>query len=180
MKKIRILFTILLVTMVIAPNAFCAEPAKVGVFYIQKVLDQSSAGKLIKNQIKEKDSERKQRLTAEQKPLDIMVNEIKKMKLLPDAMDKNKMIEKEKEFNRRAKGFLQLEKKLAAEMQNLNNQLMRQFSNDVRKITEEIGKKEGYLLILERQQAGVYYAPDQIDITDAIVKILNEKTADKN
>jgi Skp family chaperone for outer membrane proteins len=42
-------------------------------------------------------------------------------------------------------------------------------------MVEEIGKKEGYLLILRSE--GVMYAPDTIDITDAIIKQMNDSFA---
>ena len=40
-------------------------------------------------------------------------------------------------------------------------------------IVEEIGKKEGYMLIMERRVGGVMYAPSAIDITDRVIRRLN-------
>jgi len=40
-------------------------------------------------------------------------------------------------------------------------------------IIEEIGKSEGYLLIMDKR--GVLYSPSTIDITDQVVKKYNAK-----
>ena len=44
-------------------------------------------------------------------------------------------------------------------------------------IVQEIGKKEGYLLIIEKSNAGVIYNPESIDITDKVITAYNKKSA---
>ena len=50
---------------------------------------------------------------------------------------------------------------------------MGQIRKDVDKLVKELGKKEGFLLILERKEAGVIYMPSTIDITDKVIKQYN-------
>ena len=52
---------------------------------------------------------------------------------------------------------------------------MQQLQNDVTTITREIGKKEGYLLIMDKR--GVIYAPQSVDISDKLIRLLNAKFA---
>jgi Skp family chaperone for outer membrane proteins len=54
---------------------------------------------------------------------------------------------------------------------------MNQLKIDVNEIIQEIGKKEGYLLIINK--FGVMYSPSAIDITDKLIKKLNAKSSKK-
>jgi outer membrane protein len=53
-----------------------------------------------------------------------------------------------------------------------------QLRQDVFELVEEIGKKEGYLLIINN--FSVMYSPGSIDITDQIIKQMNDKYAKKS
>jgi Skp family chaperone for outer membrane proteins len=52
---------------------------------------------------------------------------------------------------------------------------MQQLQTDVTTITREIGKKEGYLLIMDKR--GVIYAPRSVDLSDKLIRQLNKKFA---
>jgi outer membrane protein len=53
-----------------------------------------------------------------------------------------------------------------------------QLRQDVFELVEEIGKKEGYLLIINN--FSVMYSPGSIDITDKLIKQMNDKYAKKS
>ena len=63
-------------------------------------------------------------------------------------------------------------------MQDLQKEFFNKVVKDVFILAEEIGKKEGYLLIMRSE--GVMYSPSAIDITDQIIKQLNDKHAKKS
>ena len=44
---------------------------------------------------------------------------------------------------------------------------------EVEKVIEELGKKEGYTLILEKQRSFILYAPEEIDLTEKVIKALD-------
>ena len=44
-------------------------------------------------------------------------------------------------------------------------------------MVEEIGKNKGFLLILEKREAGIVYAPDTIDLTDQVIQRFNAEYA---
>ena len=66
-------------------------------------------------------------------------------------------------------------KELEKQIKELNNKLVNRIKKDVFDLIEEIGKKEGYLLIVEKREAGVMYSPSAIDITDKLIPQYNEK-----
>ena len=63
-------------------------------------------------------------------------------------------------------------------MQRLEKKLISQLQDEVTTLVNEIGKKEGYLLIISN--IGVLYAPNTIDITDKLIQQLNESFAKKS
>ena len=62
-------------------------------------------------------------------------------------------------------------------MQKLEGNLINRLKTDIDEIVKEIGKKEGYLLIINK--FGVIYSPDSIDVTDKVIGKLNKKLVKK-
>ena len=52
---------------------------------------------------------------------------------------------------------------------------MNQLKTEIEEIVKGIGKKEGYLLIINK--FGVIYSPNSIDVTDKVIGQLNAKFA---
>ena len=149
-----------------------ADVAKIGVVDYQKVLETSAAGKTIQNALKtenEKMANDLQRKGAE-------IEAIQK-RLERESMVMSKELREEKEREQRIKinDFKTLQKRYRSELQKLQVELMQQLQVDITDITQGIGKKEGYLLIMDKR--GVIYAPNSVDLTDKLIRQLNAKSA---
>jgi outer membrane protein len=94
------------------------------------------------------------------------------------VMSKEKREEKEREVRIKLNDFKSLQKRYRTELQRLEKKLVNALLKDISTLVEEIGKKEGYLLIINH--AGVMYSPDSIDITDRLIKELNDRNAKKS
>jgi outer membrane protein len=94
-----------------------------------------------------------------------------------EAMVMNKEMREEKEREGRIKlnDFKTLQKKYVAELKESEKKFLNTIRDDVSEIVKRIGKKEGYLLILN--SISVLYAPTSIDITDQLIKEYNLKFA---
>ena len=68
-----------------------------------------------------------------------------------------------------------LEQKYSAELNELNKIHTNKMTKMIIEIVNEIGKKESYLLILEKGAGGVLYSPNHIDITENVIKQVNAK-----
>jgi outer membrane protein len=55
----------------------------------------------------------------------------------------------------------------------VEKKLVNRIQKAIFKIVEEIGKKEGYLLVVEKREGGVLYFPNTIDITDKLIHQYN-------
>jgi outer membrane protein len=118
------------------------------------------------------------KMEAELKAKGAVIEELQK-KLERDAlvMSKEMREEKEREIRIKINDIKTLQKRYLSEFRELENRVVTRIKKDVLSLVEEIGKKEGYLLIIEK--AGVLYYPNAIDLTDKLIQIYNKKKAGK-
>ncbi|MCP3872521.1 MAG: OmpH family outer membrane protein [Desulfobacteraceae bacterium] len=170
MKKTIIILTSTLLFFWIIPQAFSADVAKIGVFNFQKILIESSAGKITQKKITEKGNELKQKLKSEKEQLDELKKAFEREALV---LSPEKQKEKQRDFRIRVNDFKKMQEDFGRQFKQLEINFINEIQKEVFKISNEMGKKEGYLLILEIKTAGVIYHPEQIDITDQIIKNYN-------
>ncbi len=168
LKPIRVL--LILIIFFVGHLAFAADVAKIGVIDLQKILEISASGKAIQNQLKKE----KDKMEADLKKKGAEIENIRKrLERESMVMGKEKREEKERESRIKINDFKSLQKKYRVNLQKLEGKLMTQLKGDIDEVVGEMGKKEGYLLIVNK--LGVVYAPNSIDITDKVIGKLNSK-----
>ena len=152
--------------------SLAADVAKIGVIDFQKVLETSAAGKAIQAELKKKN----EKMTADLQKKGAEIEKIQR-RLERESMVMSKEMREDKEREQRIKvnDFKTLQKKYRSELQKVQVKLMQQLQTDVTAITREIGKKEGYLLIMDKR--GVIYTPRSVDLSDKLIRELNTKFA---
>ena len=152
-----------------------ADVAKIGVANLQRVLETSNQGKSAQEEIKKQ----KDQMELELKQKGGEIEELRKqLERESMVMSKEKREEKEREIRIKINDFKSLEKRYRAQLQNLEKKLVNALLKEVSTLVEEIGKKEGYLLIINN--TGVMYSPNSINITDQLIKELNARYAKKS
>ncbi len=147
-----------------------ADVAKIGVVDFQKILEISNAGKSAQGEInkqgKQMESDLKDRGTE--------IEEIEK-KIDRESMVMSKEVREEKQREMRIKigDFKALQQKYMEDFKALENRIIGKIQKEVVELVQEIGKKEGYTLIVEKRTGGVVYAPLSIDITDSVIQAYN-------
>ena len=142
---------------------------------MQRVLSTSDAGKAAQAEIKTQRDKMLQDLKVKGAEIDALGKQFERESMV---MSKEKREEKEREYRIRINDFKTLEKRYNAQSQELQKRLLNEIVKDVYALVEEIGKNEGYLLIVRRE--GVVYSPDSIDITDELIKQMNASFAKKS
>ncbi len=143
---------------------------RIGVVNIQRIVEGSSAGKKIQAEIKKEGM----KLDADLKKRGANIENMKK-KLEREApvMSKEQREKKERELNIKVYDFKSLEKKYKETFFKFQNEKLDRMRKEILELVQDIGKKEGYHLII--QKAGVLYFPDSIDITDKLIDLYNAK-----
>jgi len=158
----------------LSSSGLAADVAKIGVLDLQKILETSDAGKSIQNELKIQ----KDKMESDLKQKGAEIETIgKRLERESMVMSKDMREEKEREQRIKINDFKTLQKKYRTELQTLEVQLMNDLQNDLKALVETMGKKEGYLMIINK--LGVLYAPTSIDITDQVIQQLNALTAKK-
>lgn len=164
--------TVMLILMLIlgSQSGFCADVAKIGVISFQKILENSEAGKAAKKEL----TTEGQAMEDDLKQRSDEIQELQQM-LQRDTgiMSKEAREEKQWELTRKIDEAKALKKKYDRKIQERQAELLSGIRKDLVVLINDYGQKQGYLLIVEN--ASVVYAPQSIEISDAIVKIYNEK-----
>ena len=157
-----------------AGYSYGADVAKIGVIDFQRILETSSTGKSAQSEIDKKGK----KMEAELKVKGAAIEELQK-KVERDAlvMSKEMREEKGREIRIKINDIKVLQKRYLSEFRELENRLVTRIKKDVLGLVKEIGKKEGYLLIIEK--AGVLYYPNAIDLTDKLIQTYNKREAGK-
>lgn len=149
-------------------SAFAADVAKIGTVDIQRIMGTSEQGKAAKAQIKQQSDQMTVALKQKGAEIEALKNQIERESMV---MNREKREEKEREFRIKLNDLKTLEKRYRGELQAMEKKLAGDMRKAVFKLVEDIGKKEGYLLIMNN--FNIMYAPTSIDITDQIIKMLN-------
>jgi len=158
-------------------NAAATEMTKIGLIDFQKILSMSDAGKAANQKIKTKMQALQEELQTKGAAIE---EEQARYEREATVMSKEARSEKERELKIKAYDFQNLTTTYEDEMKAYQQELVAEFQNDVLEITKEIGKKEGYTLIIEKSSSGVVYAPSTIDLTDKVIQQYNESFASKS
>ncbi len=173
MRVLKLSGTVLFLALFYCGNiAFAADVAKMGVVDLQKILETSIAGKSIQAELKLQ----KEKMESDLKEKGAEIENLNK-RLERESMVMSKDMREEKEREQRIKinDFKTLQKKYRTELQKLEVNLMNQLQSDIKELVETIGKKDGYLLIINKYS--VLYSPGSTDITEKLIKQLDAMTA---
>ncbi len=153
--------------------AGAAETVKIAVIDARKCIQQCDAGKKLYAVYKEK-SDRIE------KDLNVRKNEIKRLQeelsKKQNALSDEAKREKEKELLRKQEDLRDQAREKEMAYQKEEGTAFQNLSNELFEVAKKIAVDEGYTLVLEAQ-SGVIYRNSNIDITDRVIKIYNEKKA---
>ena len=174
-RKCNIILIVCFFSLLWLDSVNAADVAKIGVANLQRVLETSNAGKSAQEQIKKQKDQMEQELKQKGGEIEELRKQLERESMV---MSKEKREEKEREIRIKLNDFKSLQKRYRTQLQNLEKKLVSALLKEVSTLVEEIGKKEGYLLIINN--TGVMYSPGSIDITDRLIKELNAGYAKKS
>ena len=173
---IMMMLTIVFSVFFFVTFSYGADVAKIGIVDFQKILEKSDAGKKATIEINKRGKQMENDLKKKGDEIDA-----KKKKLEREAlvMSKEMRDEKEREIRININDFKSLKTKYMNDFKQQEAKYVRDIQKQVLELVTEMGKKDGFLIIFEKREAGVLYAPDAIDITDKLIQRYNAKIAQK-
>ncbi len=171
-KSFAALVSALVAAAVFTPSLAGADNSMhVGYVDLQRALSESDAGKTAEGKFQEEVKKARGGIDAKKKEYDALQDSVKKQK---DSLSAKALAEKEEKL-------MALEKDLKRTIQDgedtlrrRNAQLVGELVKKLRSVVNDIGKEDGYTMILEKgAQSPVLYADQGIDITEKVVKKFN-------
>jgi outer membrane protein len=147
-----------------------AKPPKIGYVDLQRSLNETGAGKRAKGKL-ETDKKKKQgELDKKQKELQGFAAELDKQRavLKPDVLRQREK-ELQEKYVQLQERYFQLQQDLAKQ----EAQLVRDIFGKAAPVIQEIAKRDGYTMILEKNEGAVLWAEQTLDITTEVNKKLN-------
>ena len=158
--------------LVLAATLSCAVPAmanelKIGYVDMQQALTTSAAGVAAKENIAKQVKQYQSTIESRKKELDKLKAELDKQS---SVLSDDARAAKEQEFQLKVKDFQRFTKDIQDELQQKDSDYTRRILGQLFNLVKEIGKKNGYTIILEKGQGAVLYASDKVDLTSRLVK----------
>lgn len=154
--------------------AFSADPVKIGVVDLQKILETSNFGKAAQNELKVQ----RDKMQADMKQRGNEIQEIEsRMQREAMVMSKETREEKEREHRIKVSDFQALQRKYQSDLQEIERKLMGRLQTEITSLVSEIAKKDGYLLVISN--IGVIYSLPSTDLTERLIQELNAKSGKK-
>ncbi|MBI5815237.1 MAG: OmpH family outer membrane protein [Nitrospinae bacterium] len=164
---------------VLATPKISAADSKIGGVNIQKVLDDSEAGKKALTELKDRADKEKDHLEKKLDAIKKLEKDIESQKMVAKE---GAIVEKEQELKKLKRELDAFREDTSQTLQKAQGQTMRKLITDVRRIIKDYAKKNGYTLIVEKGDDAamvsgfVMYLDESADITGAVIKAYDEET----
>lgn len=158
----------------IAGSAGGADVAKIRIVDFQKILEESEVGKEAQRLLKVEKDKMEADLNAKGDEIKTLQERLERETLVAR---REVLEERERDIRIKVYDLKNLERRYRDELQEKQTRILNRIKRDVLEIVNELGRKEGYLLIIER--AGVLYMPTSVDITDQLILLYNAEQAKK-
>jgi outer membrane protein len=157
------------------PISIVAETPSIRVVRMQALIEESIAGKAARADLEKELKTARAEMEREKLQLQKMAEDLKSqgMLLSKEALEKkrDKIRAAERDFQRKAKD-------LSDDMQRKTARSVDGIVKEAKEILARLAEEEGFDFILESNKRFVLYADSNIDITDRVLKALDEKKLD--
>ncbi|MCU0595034.1 MAG: OmpH family outer membrane protein [Desulfobacterota bacterium] len=162
----------LLTLVFLQPAPLAAQSVKVGVVDLQKFQKNSKAFQRASLSVKKKFDDMQQKLNDERNAVSKLEEELKKqsMMLSLDAQE-----DKKRELEKKQRQFKFMYDEYSQEMKETEMEAIKKVMKELEKVVEDMGKKEGYTIILERRTLGLLYFNPTVDLTDRVTEAYDKQ-----
>lgn len=157
------------ISLALASSTFAAGELKLGSVDVQKILNQSDAGKEATRKLDTKARKAVMEKDSREKELNQLKTELEKQSVLLAEKERKT---KETVYMQRLQEYQQFVEKANKDIQEEKAELTKRIVGDIIKVIQDYGRKKGYFLIVVKND-GMLYLDDKVDLTDAILQALN-------
>jgi outer membrane protein len=148
------------------------EGVKVGIVDLSQAINATEEGKAAREEMQRKQREAQQQV----QPL------VDQHKTLEDEVKNKRYVLSDEALFAKQADLLELRNKIESKLKELEGQLKidqgrleAPLITKLREIVQEVGKEQGFTIIMDRQTPGLVYSREALDITDAVTARFNKK-----
>ncbi len=156
-----------------APMFAQTAPARVAVIDVQKVLQQSIAGKASFDRLKKMQDDRIAKAQKMDEEIANLDKEINSKKL---SLSEDKLTEMNKQLNDKKVAMQRYAQDADREVGEARDKELAALEGKIKPVIDQLGKEMGLAAIFNKFESGLIYASDAIDITDTVIKRFNDAT----
>lgn len=151
-------------------TAAAQQAVKIGYVDFQKALNEVEEGKRIKAQLERDFRQRQEQLDQKQNQVVKLKEELESQGMMLSEAARR---EKGMQFQQAMGELQQLYMTLQQELAQKEAEATKRIFDKMRTIIAEIGKEQGYTMVLERTESAILFAKDGLDLTDELIKRFN-------
>lgn len=160
------------ISFLLASEAAAQAPTRIGYVDVLQILARSSAGVAAREQLEREKAAMQKDLDGKRAEIEKLKDELEKKGRLLNAETQK---EKQENFERKVRDVRRLVDDYQRDLEKKDQELQRKIIQELSGVIERYGKQRGYLLILEKRQAGVVYGAHESDITEEIIKAYDQE-----
>ncbi|HVS15795.1 MAG TPA: OmpH family outer membrane protein [Thermoanaerobaculia bacterium] len=157
----------LVLAALLAGTAGAQENPKLGVIDVERILEESVAGKAVIEQLKQLQDSKRAELQAKKDGLDQLRQRYSESRL---TLAEDKLAEMEKQLEDMAIELQRAQDDAQRDMQKRQAEAFGGIETRVLPIIDQVGKELGFTLIFNKYQSGLLFAADGVDITDVVIQ----------
>jgi outer membrane protein len=157
-----------------APMFAQSAPQRVAVIDVQRVLTTSTPGKAAYDSLKKMQEARIEKAKQMEEDLRKLDADINSKKL---SLSEDKIVEMQKQLADRKISMQRFAQDADREVGEARDKALMELETRIKPIIDAMGKEMGLAAIFNKFESGLVYASDAIDVTDSVIKRLNEAGA---
>lgn len=170
-KVLPLILAAMVAAVLTSAGPVSAEGLKVAVIDVNKVLNESEAGKAARKKMEDRYEQLKKKIETISEEARKMKEDLDKQKIL---LGKEKLKEREEALNTKVSELRQITQESEREMQNRQGELTREVLKIVEAQVDKIVKDEKIDLLLERSSGVIHFHPS-MDITSKVLDLVNKE-----
>jgi outer membrane protein len=154
-----------------APMFAQTTPARVAVIDVQKVLTQSTAGKVAYDKLKKMQDDRMEKAKGMDEELRKLDADISTKRL---SLSEDKLADMQKQLAEKRISMQRYAQDAEREIGEARDRELQVLEGKIKPVIDGIGKEMGLAAIFNKFESGLVYASEAIDITDTVIKRFND------
>jgi outer membrane protein len=147
-----------------------SAPSRIAVIDVQKVLQQSSAGKAAYEKLKKMQDDRIARAKKMDEEIASLDNDINSKKL---SLSEDKLADLQKQMSDKKIAMQRYAQDADREVGEARDRELMALEAKIKPVIDQMGKEMGLAMIFNKFESGLVYASEAIDITDSVITRFN-------